>query len=119
LTDFVREHMLEAFPVEPRIEALINHFDNLNRAHEAVVKAKQQIEKLTPLIRDCDNFAELATHAGTLRDCRDALQPWFASLKSDLLQKRLANLEAELARLSAQIDSLDERRGSQQGQRDS
>jgi uncharacterized protein YPO0396 len=36
LTEFVREHMLEAFPVEPRITALIGHFDNLSRAHEAV-----------------------------------------------------------------------------------
>jgi uncharacterized protein YPO0396 len=30
LTEFVREHMLEAFPVAPRIDALIGHFDNLN-----------------------------------------------------------------------------------------
>ena len=29
LTDFVRQHMLEAFPVEPRIDALIGHFDDL------------------------------------------------------------------------------------------
>ena len=43
LTDFVREHMLEAFPVEARIGALIAHFDDLNRAHEAVLKAKAQI----------------------------------------------------------------------------
>src|SRR6185503_8530160 len=34
LTAFVREHMLEAFAVEPRIAALIGHFDDLNRAHE-------------------------------------------------------------------------------------
>ena len=43
LTEFVREHMLEAFPVEPRIAALIGHFDDLNRAHDAVLKAKDQI----------------------------------------------------------------------------
>ncbi len=49
LTEFVREHMLEAFPVEPRIAALIGHFDDLDRAHEAVLKAKDQIARLTPL----------------------------------------------------------------------
>ena len=28
LTDFVREHMLQAFPVEPRIDALMGHFED-------------------------------------------------------------------------------------------
>jgi uncharacterized protein YPO0396 len=37
LTDFVRSHMLEPFDVVPRIAALIGHFDDLNRAHEAVL----------------------------------------------------------------------------------
>ena len=36
LTEFVRGHMLEPFDVAPRIKALIEHFDDLNRAHEAV-----------------------------------------------------------------------------------
>ena len=31
LTEFVREHMLEPFPVQVRIDALIAHFDDLNR----------------------------------------------------------------------------------------
>jgi len=42
LTDFVRNHMLEPFDVAPRITALIGHFDDLNRAHEAVLKAKRR-----------------------------------------------------------------------------
>jgi uncharacterized protein YPO0396 len=52
LTDFVRQHMLEAFPVEERIEALVHHFDDLNRAHEAVLKAKAQIARLSPIVED-------------------------------------------------------------------
>ena len=50
LTDFVRDHMLQPFDVKSRIEALIGHFEDLNRAHEAVAKAKDQIERLTPLV---------------------------------------------------------------------
>src|SRR5471032_82581 len=42
LTEFVRSHMLEPCDAAPGIAALIAHFDNLNRAHEAVRKAKQQ-----------------------------------------------------------------------------
>src|SRR5690606_7491061 len=40
LTEFVRGHMLAAFAVEPRVRALIHHFDDLDRAHQAVLKAK-------------------------------------------------------------------------------
>ena len=50
LTDFVRSHMLEPFDVGSRIEALIRHFDDLDRAHQAVLKTKRQVELLAPLV---------------------------------------------------------------------
>ena len=78
LTDFVRQHMLEAFPVVPRIQALIAHFDDLNRAHDAVLRAKRQIERLTPLVADCDQHAALSAEIASLRSCRDALRGFFA-----------------------------------------
>lgn len=59
LTEFVREHMLEAFDVAPRIDALIHHFDDLNRAHEAVLKARAQVEALTPWWRIAKNMPGL------------------------------------------------------------
>jgi uncharacterized protein YPO0396 len=75
LTDFVRHHMLEPFDVAPRILALIAHFDDLNRAHEAVLKAKQQVELLSPLVADCDRHAALLAATDELRACREGLQP--------------------------------------------
>ncbi len=118
LTEFVREHMLAAFPVEPRVAALISHFDDLNRAHEAVLKAKDQIARLAPLVDDCNALAHLTTHIATLRACREALRPWFAGLKADLLRKRSANLDAELRRLAVRIETLDGARREQQAGRD-
>jgi len=118
LTDFVREHMLEAFPVEERIDALIHHFDDLNRAHEAVLKAKDQIARLEPLVADGDKHRELSAQVEGLRCCREALRPWFASLKSELLRRRLDHLDSESARLGGQIASLTEKRSGQQAQRD-
>ncbi len=52
LTEFVRNHMLEAFEVDQRINALIAHFDDLTSAHEAVVRAEDKINRLTPLIEN-------------------------------------------------------------------
>jgi uncharacterized protein YPO0396 len=114
LTDFVRNHMLEPFDVAPRITALIQHFDDLNRAHEAVLKAKRQVEMLTPLVADCDRHGELVQAAEELRACREALRPWFAGLKLELLEKRLAALDEELARHQAAIERQEEERRSQQ-----
>jgi len=116
LTDFVRSHMLEPFDVAPRISALIGHFEDLNRAHEAVLKAKRQIEMLEPLVADCDRHRELAQTADNLRACRDALRPWFATLKLDLLDKRLTSLNEELTRHRIAIERMEEQRCAQQGQ---
>jgi uncharacterized protein YPO0396 len=116
LTDFVRSHMLEPFDVAPRIQALIGHFDDLHRAHEAVLKAKRQVELLTPLVADCDRHAQQQAEADQLRACREALKTWFAGLKAQLLEERLALLAHDLARLAGQIARLQEQRGEQQGQ---
>ncbi len=118
LTDFVRSHMLEPFDVTPRIQALIAHFDDLNRAHEAVLKAKRQVEMLEPLVADCDRHEALEAEAQALRQCREALRGHFAALKLHLLDKRLAGLNEDWQRLDAQVRRLDERRNAQRVQVD-
>ena len=113
LTDFVRSHMLEPFDVAPRITALLGHFDDLTRAHEAVLKAKRQVEALTPLVADCERHASLTSQADELRACREALRPYFAGLKLSLLEKCIAGLVEELERQGGQVKRLEERKGAQ------
>ena len=110
LTEFVRGHMLEPFDVEPRIAALIKHFDDLSRAHEAVLRARHQIEHLTPLVADCESHAGLVAEVEELRQCREALRPFFAGLKRDLLDARIARLADDWTRQSTQIERTTERR---------
>lgn len=116
LTEFVRTHMLEAFDVAPRIKALIEHFENLNRAHEAVLKAKRQVEMLEPLVSDWERHGELVKSADDLRACREALRPWFAGLKQALIGTRLASLQDELVRHRAAVERLEEQRRAEQAQ---
>ncbi len=113
LTDFVRSHMLEPFEVAPRISALLGHFDDLNRAHEAVLKAKKQEGLLKPLVADCQKHGDISAQAEELRACREALRPWFAGLKLGLLEKRLASLAEDGARLDTHIRRLGEERDGQ------
>ncbi len=107
LTDFVRSHMLEPFDVALRIQALIGHFDDLNRAHQAVLKTQQQVELLTPLIADCGRHSALVAEVESLRGCRDSLRPHFAGLKLGLIDKRLGLLAEEWERVDAQVQKLD------------
>ncbi|MDO9317727.1 MAG: ATP-binding protein [Gammaproteobacteria bacterium] len=107
LTDFVRNHMLEPFEVGPRLQALIGHFDDLNRAHQAVLKTQQQVELLTPLIADCGRHSALVTEVEGLRSCRESLRSHFAGLKLGLIDKRLGLLAEEWQRMDAQVQKLD------------
>ena len=110
LTDFVRSHMLEPFDVGSRIEALIRHFDDLDRAHQAVLKAKRQVDLLTPLVDDGARHLALAAEIQGWRDARDQLRPYFARLKGELLDRRLGVLAEDAARLDAQVERLDAQR---------
>ncbi|MBP6682626.1 MAG: AAA family ATPase, partial [Halioglobus sp.] len=118
LTEFVRSHMLEPFDVAPRIQALIAHFDDLSRAHAAVLKAQRQVELLTPLVADCQRHSELMAEVDELRRCRDALRGHFATLKLGLLDERLARLGEDWDRLDRQSRRLEGLRGQQHVQVD-
>lgn len=109
LTDFVRSHMLEPFDVAPRLVALIAHFDDLNRAHAAVLKAQAQVAMLEPLVADGDRHAELSQAIEQQRAARDALGSYFAGLKLALLEQRLEHLVHDQTRHAGAIGRLSER----------
>ncbi len=79
LTDFVCSHMLEPCDVGSRIEALICHFDDLDRAHQAVLTAKQQVKLLLPLVDDGPKHQTQLANIQTLEAGRDTLRPYFAT----------------------------------------
>ena len=108
LTDFVRGHMLEPFDVESRITALIAHFDDLDRAHAAVIRAKRQVLLLEPIVADCDRHEELRSEVEELRAARQFLESHFATLKLELLEKRAATLDSEHERQTSRIQGIAE-----------
>ena len=112
LTLFVRTHMLERFDAEPRIEALIAHFDDLTRAHEAVLKAKRQIEQLLPIVATAERHDDLESETASLRECEEARSPYFAGLKEQLLGGKIREAMAEIDRLEAKRGSLEAARDS-------
>ncbi|HNP25295.1 MAG TPA: ATP-binding protein, partial [Nitrosomonas sp.] len=108
LTEFVRDHMLEPFEIAPRIKALISHFDDLNRAHEAVLKAKRQIDLLTPLIDNCNQHAARNEQVLNMRHYREALKTYFSTQKLTLLTQRIEHLQNEQRKQQIQAARLHE-----------
>ncbi len=118
LTGFVRSHMLEAFNVGSRIELLINHFDDLTRAHDAVLKAKRQVERLVPLIEDLDSHEQVEKQRIRWRWYRDGLRGYFARIKAGLLELRMQKLNENSIGYKARIEKLVARKSQQLAQRD-
>ncbi|NMR32041.1 ATP-binding protein [Crystallibacter degradans] len=113
ITHFVRTNMLEEDNVGSRIKNLIHHFDDLKKAHDAVLRAKDQILLLTPIRDGAAKHAELEERDRRGRAQRDQLHPWFTAQKLDLSlehQQELARtgtrLEEEGHKLAAEVTRL-------------
>ncbi len=103
LTDFVRSHMLQPFDVAARVDALIEHFDDLNQAHEAVLRAKRQIGLLEPIMADADRHVTEAATAADLRADQNALSAFIQTERVRLLDRRLELHRGQLARAEAHL----------------
>ncbi len=99
ITSFVRTNMLEEDDVATRIGNLIHHFDDLKRAHEAVLRAKDQIALLTPITEGAAQHAKLSGEDDLARKQRDQLHPWFTDQKLRLSLEHQAELDRTGARL--------------------
>lgn len=108
LTEFVRHHMLDSGSSNERIENLLGHFDDLNRAHESVLRAKRQMQLLTPLIEDCDRHDDVVVTRNRHEASRNALRTVFADLRGELLRARLESLALDRAKVEAKRGTQDE-----------
>ena len=112
LNDFVRSHMLEPADAHKQISTIVDHFENLTKAHAAVHRATEQLERLDPLIAAADKYdAATARHAQHLGE-RDALVVFMAELTIDVLAGLLDSAENDLAASQATQLELEDRRAA-------
>jgi uncharacterized protein YPO0396 len=107
LNDFVRSHMLEPFDAKSQIASLIEHFDNLTQAHDAVMRARAQLELLEPVVADLDSYDRSTSEQTTLERLQDALPLYFADRTRRVLESELEVLISRLHRLDEQLEVLD------------
>ncbi|MGW4248520.1 ATP-binding protein, partial [Nocardia sp. NPDC004722] len=92
LNDFVRNHMLEPFDAEGVIRDVVTHFEDLTEAHDAVVKAREQLALLDPLLEDCAQYRRFSLEIEDLTARRDALPYFYADRKQHLLTETIEQL---------------------------
>lgn len=110
LDEFVREHMLEPFDSADTIKKIIAHFDDLDQAHKAVIRAEEQIERLKPLLEQCDRYDRHAETIASATAQRDALRPYLASLRIDLLDQQLSKARDRKLTTKDELDAASDRR---------
>ncbi|HEY5304456.1 MAG TPA: ATP-binding protein [Acidimicrobiales bacterium] len=107
LNDFVRSHMLEPFDTKSHIATLIEHFDNLTQAHDAVLRARSQLELLQPLVVDLASHEQLLNEHADFEAQLAALPMYFADRTRQALLLELDALAVELDELGQELMSID------------
>jgi uncharacterized protein YPO0396 len=103
LNDFVRSHMLEPFDAKDWITRLVSHFEDLTKAHDAVVAARTQLDDLEPLLAECAAHDSLDSEIRALAGERDALPYFCAERKAALLERDLATYQEEITRRDREL----------------
>jgi uncharacterized protein YPO0396 len=111
LNDFVRAHMLEPFDMQPRVDSLIAHFDDLTRAHEAVLRARDQLDLLAPLTVQLKEHDQLGAELDRLGRRESAVPYFFAEHTERLLTQEIERRDHEVGRLDGDIEDAERRKG--------
>ncbi|MFI3206415.1 MAG: ATP-binding protein [Clostridia bacterium] len=104
LTRFVRENMIVKEDVDENITNLLNHYSNLNSAHETVLTAKNQIEMLEPISKKGEVYLGLKEKMYKLEIARENLAVWIAKKKEPLLKEEITKLKFDIDVLSLKIE---------------
>lgn len=115
LNRFIRDHMLEPHPWRERIEGLLGHFTQLSQAHQSLVKARRQVELLTPVAVAAEAHRSLAADMESCQHQLDAVDSYFRTRLVAWLTPRLQTHHLAISaagrrkqELQAEIEALDE-----------
>lgn len=106
LNSFVRQHMLETPPTREKIQGLIENFDNLTQAHEALEKAKRQLNLLKPIVNLAGRYEALEAEIAQLTACETAVPTYFAGHKHKLLVAQKEDAERDKAREESKLTAV-------------
>src|SRR5690625_1746623 len=119
LNEFVRDHMLEPSDSSGRVRDIIGHFDDLTKAHDAVKRAREQLEALEPIAATAAKYDTALAERHALECERSAVQLFIAELRSSLFAAEIAELETTGEALLVEQDAAKARQQALTDERES
>jgi len=104
LNEFVRDHMLEPSDSSERVREIIGHFEDLTKAHDAVKRAREQLEALDPIVATSTRYDDALARRATQEAQRDAVRLFIAEMRAELLRRELTTFVDDLARSTQERD---------------
>ncbi len=106
LNTFVKEQMLEQTDIKEKIEELKKQFDNLNRVHQAVIKARKKKDALLPLQELDKELQTILKQQERVEIFLSAMPSYFATQKIIFLKQEIKISTENLNRLENRINQI-------------
>jgi len=118
LNEFVRDHMLEPSDATARVRAIIGHFEDLTKAHDAVKRAREQLEALDPIVATAEKYDAALTERAEQERQREAVRLFVAESRSRMLTEEITAKRADAERLFADKHTAETAASRLSGERD-
>ncbi|WP_052707752.1 ATP-binding protein [Streptomyces rubellomurinus] len=102
LDEFVRDRMLEPFDARAAVDKIVAHFDALTASHAEVVRAREMIDGLGPIVDACDRCDGIQRDITMLQQRREVLPVFFAQHRRRLLDLLSQDLKSRITELADQ-----------------
>ncbi len=112
LSDFVRQHMLDPTDVHEKIRQLLEHYDNLTTAYEALRHAEYQYKLLVPLEEEAGQYAKCETEIVELDTWASMVPAYFAGVRTHLIEAAMVQNQTALAQANEQHQQTSDQLGA-------
>ncbi len=104
LTSFVRQNMLEVPETEQEVELMLRQYHDLEAAHQAVQKAKEQQKMLQPIEMLGESYGKASREQAETQAMQAVLESWYAQQDYELRETQQASMEQQAKQLEQQIE---------------
>lgn len=116
LNKFLRDFMLDPPETFTVAETLVNEFQVLNAAHEAVLTARNQIEALRPVRDGLTEYEQTKLVLSLLAEEKVGVEYWREQNRRDLLLAQINELGTKSEGLAARIEELRTKERREEGE---
>jgi len=108
LTEFIQTHMLEDFKIDDKIEEICVNFAELNYTYNLVLKAKREIELLTPIEKEYKKYQKFESKKTLYINLRGLINCYVSGFAKGFLEIKLKELSLEVQKTDSKKKILEE-----------